>query len=88
MSTGRALGVGLVLGIRVGRNLIASLGLGLDTGICAEIDADGVMNIFTSCCIDIFSVEIVADDTVNIFSSCCLDILSYVVCHSHVHFLV
>lgn len=31
------------------------LGLGVDTRVGAEMDADGVVNICSGCCVDIFS---------------------------------
>ena len=52
-------GVHLGLGLGVGGILISVLGLGLDLGldirIGVEMDADSVVNLFFSCCLDIFS---------------------------------
>ena len=57
MSTGR--GSGARLGLRRGEddNLIAGLGLNLDVeiGMAVGMNADSIVNIFSSCCLDIFS---------------------------------
>ena len=56
-SIGRGSVVRLGHGMEVGDNLIASLGLGLrlslDIGMGIGMDAGGVVNIFSTCCLDI-----------------------------------
>ena len=53
-------GLGVCLGVDLGvRGVLISvldldLGLGLDTGLDVEIGAEGVVNIFSSCFLDIF----------------------------------
>ena len=61
MSIGRSSDMRLDLGMGTDGNLIAGLdmrlGLGpsLDIGMGVGMDADGIVNIFSSCCRDIFS---------------------------------
>lgn len=46
--------IGLGLGTSVAKNLIVTQGLGLGLGLNIIVDADGVVNIFSSCCLDKF----------------------------------
>ena len=54
MSNGRDSGVRLGLGMRMGGNLIANVGLRLDIGMAVGMSADSVLNIFSSYCLNIF----------------------------------
>ena len=53
----RGSGVHMGLGMGISGNLIAGLGLrlGLDIVMGVGMDADGVVNVFSSCCLDIYS---------------------------------
>ena len=53
-SIGRGSGVRLVLGVGMVEILIASLGSGLDIWMRIWKDAQEAMNIFSSCCLEIF----------------------------------
>lgn len=59
MSVGTRAVVCLVIGLETGEILFADmtwgLGPGLDTGVGVQMDADDVVNIFSSYCLGIFS---------------------------------
>ena len=54
ISIERGSGAHLGLGMRMDEVLNAGLGLALDIGMCIWKDTEDVVNMFSSCCLDIF----------------------------------